>query len=93
MPCQHSHRVTLDENALHTELEKHQKHGYGRHKCCQCAYNIGFDQGVILSANPVLDITRLGDSQADADGRHRSVHQAFARGYHDGVSHYIHSNK
>ncbi len=88
MPCTKQHLRHLDENKLDS-LEEHQKHGHGRHKCCQCAYNSGYEQGRELRANISLDIDSLGDSQASADGRHKSVHQAFSMGYSDGVRDFI----
>ena len=88
MPCTNSHAIRLNENTL-TSLTDHQMHGQGRHKCCQCAYNSGYQQGSQLQTNISLDISNLGDSQASADGRHKSVHQAFALGYSDGINAYI----
>ena len=88
MPCSQSHARLLDENTL-TSLTEHQKHGNGRHKCCQCAYNSGYQQGSQLQSSISLDVESLGNSQADRDGRHKSVHQAFALGYSHGVQAYI----
>ncbi|WP_024870566.1 hypothetical protein [Tolumonas lignilytica] len=64
-------------------------HEHGRHKCCLCAYNQGYEQGFQLSENPRLVIDDLGDSQAHLDGRHKSVHQAFALGYSHGIRDFI----
>lgn len=88
MPCNSEHIRHLDESRLAT-LDRHQKHDHGRHKCCQCAYNSGYAQGRELSTSIHLNIDELGDSQAERDGRHRSVHQAFALGYSDGVRDFI----
>lgn len=88
MPCTNPHIKHIDESTLAT-LEHHQKHGHGRHKCCQCAYNQGYTQGRALQESVTLDIAALGDSQATADGRHKSVHQAFALGYAEGIADYI----
>lgn len=88
MPCNNGHIKRLDENQL-TTLNKHQMHNHGRHKCCQCAYNQGYEQGAQLSENITLNINALGDSQADGDGRHKSVHQAFALGYIHGINDFI----
>ncbi len=88
MPCSNPHAIRLDEDVL-TSLAEHQMHGQGRHKCCQCAYNSGYQQGSKLQTSISLDIASLGTSQARADGRHKSVHQAFALGYSDGVNAYI----
>lgn len=91
MPCNNHHRHHLSDDRL-SQLSNHQMHDHGRHKCCQCAYNSGYQQGYDLSASPVLDVSGLGDSQARADGRHKSVHQAFALGYSDGIAEFINSN-
>tara|TARA_R110000751_G_C13784776_1_gene481398 strand:+ start:1804 stop:2076 length:273 start_codon:yes stop_codon:yes gene_type:complete len=88
MPCTQTHSRLLDEDAL-TNLTRHQMHDQGRHKCCQCAYNSGYQQGLELQTNINLDIESLGNSQAFGDGRHKSVHQAFAIGYSDGVRDFI----
>ncbi|MGR6859794.1 hypothetical protein ACU5EH_05315 [Aliivibrio salmonicida] len=88
MPCNNQHLRIIDENTL-TTLEHHQMHDHGRHKCCQCAYNSGYEQGIVLSENIVLDIDNLGNSQAASDGRHKSVHQAFALGYTHGIRDFI----
>ena len=92
MPCTNSHARRLNEDTL-TNLTEHQMHDQGRHKCCQCAYNSGYQQGERLQDNITLDFSNLGTSQARADGRHKSVHQAFALGYSDGIEAYITSNK
>lgn len=85
MACTIVHSLKLDEERLKS-LDSHQKHGYGRHQCCQCAYNQGYNYGIVLSDNLRLDIEQLPETQAERDGRHKSVHQAFALGYADGVS-------
>ena len=92
MPCTNPHARLVSEERLLT-LEEHQKHNHGRHKCCQCAYNVGFEQGLELSREPKFSIDELGHSQASVDGRHRSVHQAFALGYSDGVAAFIESER
>ncbi|ENY3835641.1 hypothetical protein ACFXIQ_001078 [Vibrio vulnificus] len=92
MPCNNNHQERLDEGRLEA-LEEHQMHRHGRHKCCQCAYNQGYQQGRDLLANIILDINALGDSQAERDGRHKSVHQAFALGYADGVQAFIQAQR
>ncbi|WP_330959290.1 hypothetical protein [Photobacterium sp. 53610] len=88
MPCANHHIRTLNENEL-SNLTRHQMHDHGRHKCCQCAYNQGYEQGFQLRETVTLDINALGDSQSDADGRHKSVHQAFALGYSHGIRDFI----
>lgn len=59
--------------------------GAGRHKCCGCAYQRGYDAGLVRSENLNLDIDTLPDSQAGTV-RHKSPHAAFALGYQDGVA-------
>lgn len=92
MPCTNEHYRELNENEL-SILEEHQMTGHGRHKCCQCAYNQGYSQGMLLQESITLDIDSLGDSQAMTDGRHKSVHQAFALGYKDGIQTYINQQR
>ena len=92
MPCNINHARIISEARL-ADLSNHQMHNNGRHKCCQCAYNSGYDQGARLSTAPTLNIDDLGTSQAAADGRHKSVHQAFALGYSDGIEEFINSHR
>lgn len=92
MPCNNHHERTISEVRL-ADLSNHQMHNNGRHKCCQCAYNSGYEQGTGLSTAPTLNIDTLGTTQATADGRHKSVHQAFALGYSDGIAAFIHSHR
>lgn len=88
MSCNLNHDFVINTERL-VNLEKHQMHDHGRHQCCQCAYNQGYQQGLILSTNMHLDMEVLPISQAEKDGRHRSIHQAFALGYSDGVADFI----
>ncbi len=88
MPCNKTHNIRLDESVL-TNLSNHQMHNNGRHKCCQCAYNSGYEQGRELKSSINLNINELGQSQARSDGRHKSVHQAFALGYSHGIRDFI----
>ncbi|ALO33950.1 hypothetical protein CMT41_03810 [Colwellia sp. MT41] len=90
MSCQQDHQRQFDESAL-TTLAEYQMHGKGKHKCCHCAYNSGFKQGSLLQNFISLDIDSLGDAQVSADGGYKSVHQAFALGYSDGVNSFIRS--
>ncbi|PKI14114.1 hypothetical protein [Colwellia sp. 12G3] len=90
VPCKQAHARRVDESLL-TDLAEHQMHVKGAHKCCQCAYNSGYQQGSLLQKFISLDIESLGDSHASADGRYKSIHQAFALGYSDGVNSFIHS--
>lgn len=85
MLCNQVHLRQLDENTL-TTLAEHKMHGKGKHKCCQCAYNSGFKQGSLLQNFISLDIDSLGDAHVDPYGCYKSVHQAFAFGYSDGVN-------
>jgi hypothetical protein len=90
MPCNEAHVRLLDESKL-TDLAEHQLNGKGMHKCCQCAYNSGYKQGSLLQTFISLDIDSLGDSHTSANGPYKSIHQAFALGYSDGVNAFISS--
>ncbi len=85
MPCKQTHSRQVDEDLLES-LTGHQLQVKGAIKCCQCAYNSGYQQGALLQKFISLDLESLGDSHASADGSHKSVHQAFALGYSDGVN-------
>ena len=86
--CTQVHVRQVDESIL-TNLAEHQMHVKGVQKCCQCAYNSGYKQGALLQKFISLDIESLGDSHASADGHYKSIHQAFALGYSDGVNSFI----
>jgi hypothetical protein len=58
--------------------------GAGRHRCCGCAYERGYDLGLKREEQLNIDIESLPESQAGTV-RHRSPHAAFAMGYQDGV--------
>lgn len=88
MPCKQAHAKRVDESLL-ADLAEHQMHVKGAHKCCQCAYNSGYQQGSLLQKFISLDIESLGDSHANAEGHYKSIHQAFALGYSDGVNSFI----
>jgi len=90
MPCNKVHVRQFDESTL-PDLEPHQMNGKGVHKCCQCAYNSGYQQGSLLQTFISLDIDSLGDSHTSENGRYKSVHQAFSQGYNDGVNSFIRS--
>ncbi len=90
MPCNQVHVRQVDESML-TNLAEHQMHVKGAHKCCQCAYNSGYEQGSLLQQFISLDIESLGDAQVSDDGNQKSIHQAFALGYSDGVNSFIRS--
>jgi hypothetical protein len=89
-PCNQVHVKHIDESRL-TNLAEHQMHVKGAYKCCQCAYNSGYQQGSLLQQFISLDIESLGDSHASVDGHYKSIHQAFALGYSDGVNSFIRS--
>ncbi len=90
LSCNQAHPRTIDESIL-SNLAAHQMHVKGAHKCCQCAYNSGYQQGSLLQKFISLDIESLGDSHASSDGHYKSIHQAFALGYSDGVNSFIRS--
>ncbi len=90
MLCNKVHEKKFDENLL-ADVAEHQLHPKGKHKCCQCAYNSGFKQGALLQSYISLDIDSLGDASTRPNGPYKSVHQAFAMGYSDGVNSFIKS--
>ncbi len=61
----------------------------GRHKCAACAYEQGYQDGLVLKES--IDLTvlfqSLDDSQAK-EQRHKSPHAAYAQGYFNGVQEY-----
>jgi len=87
-PCNQVHIRQVDESIL-TDLAEYQRHVKEAHKCCQCAYNSGYQQGSLLQKFISLDIESLGDAHANVDGHYKSIHQAFALGYSDGVNSFI----
>jgi len=86
--CHQTHERQVDESML-TNLAAHQLHAKGAHKCCQCAYNSGYEQGSLLQQFISLDIESLGDAPVRDDAKQKSIHQAFALGYSDGVNSFI----
>lgn len=60
--------------------------GSGRHKCASCAYEIGYQHGLVKSENINLEnvLNSLDESQK-GDRRHRSPHAAYSLGYYNGV--------
>ena len=90
MPCHQAHLIVFDESIL-PNLAEHQMHIKGARKCCQCAYNSGFQQGSLLQEFISLDVDSLGDAKVNAEGHYKSIHQAFAIGYSDGVNKVIKS--
>lgn len=83
--CNQVHLRQIDESML-TSLTADQVRRKGAYKCCQCAYNSGYQQGSLLQKFISLDIESLGDSTVNADDQYKSIHQAFALGYSDGVN-------
>ena len=77
--CQHNHRYWRTLEALPFD-----QGGDGRHRCAGCAYEKGFEAGLVRSEKLDLDLDALPLSQAGSV-RHRSPHAAYARGYLDGV--------
>jgi hypothetical protein len=59
--------------------------GLGRHKCCGCAYDRGFQDGKKREEKLDIGLDSLLESQAGTV-RHKSPHAAYALGYFDGVS-------
>ncbi|CNF58296.1 hypothetical protein [Yersinia similis] len=59
--------------------------GVGRHKCCGCAYEQGYNAGFARSEHISVNLDSLHQSQAGAV-RHKSPHAAYAQGYKDGIS-------
>ena len=86
--CNQLHLKQLDESML-TSLATHQINVKEAHKCCQCAYNSGYQQGSLLQKFISLDVESLGDSHVGTEGHAKSIHQAFALGYNDGVNSFI----
>jgi hypothetical protein len=58
--------------------------GFGRHKCCGCAYEQGFNSGMSRSGHLWVNLDSLHQSQAGTV-RHKSPQAAYAKGYNDGV--------
>ncbi|MDT7239212.1 hypothetical protein ACV8T5_22375 [Citrobacter freundii] len=77
--CKQSHRY----NTLFISLP-HDQGGEGRHKCCGCAYDQGYLEGLARTGQVWVDLAALPDSQAGTV-RHKSPQAAFADGYRDGV--------
>ncbi|NGH07123.1 hypothetical protein CHR54_21360 [Serratia marcescens] len=77
--CYHRHRYS----PMFVQLPEDQG-GSGRHKCCGCAYEQGFQHGFNRSPQVWVDLDALPDSQAGTV-RHKSPQAAYAKGYNDGV--------
>ena len=72
MPCKQTHIKKLDEKRL-VALGEHQMHVKGAKKCCQCAYNSGYEQGALLQHFISLDIDSLGDASPDSNGQYKNI--------------------
>lgn len=90
--CNQEHLIHIDEAVL-TDLTLPQVNSHSPQvnskavgKCYLCAYNSGYQQGSLLQKFISLDIDSLGESGVSRDGTYKSVHQAFALGYSDGVN-------
>lgn len=59
--------------------------GIGRHKCCGCAYEKGYEAGMRRDETLQINLDSLPESQA-GNVRHKSPHAAYAQGYLDGIS-------
>lgn len=59
--------------------------GIGRHKCCGCAYERGYQAGTRRDETLHINLDSLPESQA-GNVRHKSPHAAYAQGYLDGIS-------
>ncbi|AHJ13045.1 hypothetical protein [Sulfurospirillum multivorans] len=77
MVCTHGHRYDPKFDGLNDAQS-----GEKRHKCCGCAYDIGFNAGQNGLPN-VIDLSVLPDSQAGTV-RHKNAQEAFELGYTDG---------
>ena len=77
--CQKAHRDWVTFQSLPRD-----QGGYGRHKCAGCAYEKGYELGLVRSEELTLDLDSLDESQASVV-RHKSPHATFAQGYEDGV--------
>jgi len=79
MACNQDHRYNIMYNTLPED-----QGGSGRHKFAGCAYDAGFQLGLLRQENLSMNLNSLPVSQAGTV-RHRSPHTAFAQGYLDGV--------
>jgi hypothetical protein len=79
MYCKKEHRHEEKFNLI-----PHDQGGVGRHKCAGCAYDLGYNDGLIRKEHIHIDLDNLPLSQAGTV-RHKSPHAAYAMGYYDGV--------
>lgn len=80
MECQNEHRYDEKFSNL-----PHDQGRVGRHKCCGCAYERGYQDGINRREQINIDLESLPESQAGTV-RHKSPHAAYAQGYYDGVT-------
>lgn len=76
--CKDEHRY----DALFKDLPLDQGSD-GRHRCCGCAYDMGYQEGMKRQLELNIDFSVLPYNQAGT-GRHKSLHAAFALGYAEG---------
>lgn len=79
MACTKDHRY----NDIFNNLPDDQG-GSGRHRCAGCAYDRGYQDGLLKKEKIDLDLDSLPESQAGTV-RHKSPHAAYAEGYKKGV--------
>lgn len=79
MICKDKHRYETEFQNLPDD-----QGGAGRHKCAGCAYDRGYEDGLVRKEKLDLDLDSLPDSQAGTV-RHKSPHAAYALGYLNGV--------
>lgn len=79
MICNKEHRYAIEFDDLPEDQE-----GSGRHRCAGCAYEKGYQDGVIRKEKLDLGLDSLLESQAGTV-RHKSPHAAYAAGYLAGV--------
>lgn len=79
MACTKKHRY----NDIFNNLPDDQG-GSGRHRCAGCAYDRGYQDGLLKKESIDLDLDSLPESQAGTV-RHKSPHAAYAEGYKKGV--------
>ena len=77
--CENEHRYWEIFNVLPQD-----QGGFGRHKCCGCAYENGYAAGLNREENLHINLEAFKTSQAGTV-RHKSPHAAFALGYLNGI--------
>lgn len=63
----------------------HDQGGAGRHRCCGCAFDRGYADGLARREQLNIDLESLPESQA-GHVRHKSPHAAYANGYYQGIT-------